>query len=327
MGRNSTIETCLFLEIHDVSGSLAIKITAIATSVIGGLSALGSIFGNVLILYLFSKYERLRTPSNILLGSLCMTDFLTGLVVVPTVAARRMTEAYGKGICSIRIICAYFSYLCVITSIVTVGLISIDRYYAIVMPFRYLRLANNRSYAIIITLKWFILGAYSLLPFLRVLTGSDFFKIAFSLMGLTIIMFLVIYAKISRIVASHRRKIRPSVKLTTAINITSSAAPTSHLRCSNHSIEFRAESKKAHTIAIVVIVTVICYSPLAVIFVLRGIYGDTYVLVNIADPWADLIIFINSMMNPIIYCLRTREIRDAAIKVLPECLANLLKEA
>eukprot|EP00112_Aurelia_sp_Birch-Aquarium-sp1_P008200 Seg190.7 transcript_id=Seg190.7/GoldUCD/mRNA.D3Y31 product="hypothetical protein" protein_id=Seg190.7/GoldUCD/D3Y31 len=327
MGENSTIETCLFLEIHDVSGSLSIEITAIATSVIGGLSAFGSIFGNALILYLFFKYEGLRTPSNILLGSLCMTDFLTGLVVVPTIAARRITEAYGKGICSIRIICAYFSYFCVITSIVTVGLISIDRYYAIVMPFRYLRRANNQSYAIIITIEWLILGAYSLLPFLRVLTGSDFFKIAFSLMGFIITMFLVIYAKISRIVESHRRKIRPSVKLTTATNIASSGAPASQLRCSTHSRELRAESKKAHTIAIVVFVTVICYSPLAAIFVLRGIYGDTYVLVNIADPWADLIMFINSMVNPIIYCLRTKEIRDAAVKVLPERLASLLKEA
>lgn len=195
------------------------------------------------------------------------------------------------------------------------------------MPFRYLRRANNQSYAIIITIEWLILGAYSLLPFLRVLTGSDFFKIAFSLMGFIITMFLVIYAKISRIVESHRRKIRPSVKLTTATNIPSSGAPASHQRCSTHSRELRAESKKAHTIAIVVFVTVICYSPLAAIFVLRGIYGDTYVLVNIADPWADLIMFINSMVNPIIYCLRTKEIRDAAVKVLPERLASLLKEA
>ena len=326
MGRNNTIETCLFLEIHDVSGSLAIKITAIGTSVIGGLSALGSVFGNALILYLFFKYERLRIPSNILLGSLCVTDFLTGLVVVPTIAARRITEAYGRGICSIRIICAYFSYLCVITSIVTVGLISIDRYFAIALPFRYLRLANNRSYAIVITIEWLILSAYSLLPFLRVLTGSDFFKIAFSLMGFIIIMFLVIYAKISRIVESHRRKIRPSVGPTTATKL-SSVAPASHLHSSSRSMELRVESKRAHTIAIVVFVTVIFYSPLAVIFVLRGIYGDTYVLVNIADPWADLIVFINSMVNPIIYCLRTKEIRDAAVKVLPECLASPLKEA
>lgn len=484
---NQTDDTCLFLTIRDVSGKPMIEFTAIATSIVGLLSSLGSIFGNALILYVIVKFDRLQNPSNILLGNLCLTDFITGLVVVPTISIRRIMEAYGKGICAIRIICAYFAYLTVIVSIITVGMISADRYFAIMRPFQYQRTITNSRYIAFISVLWVILGVYSGLPFLRVLSGTTYFKIAFMLMSVTIVVFLICYLQIAQVALAQRRKLHAfsrngdtilrdtiaqgaSRDITTIVlndgnavlsddpqvpefqvgsltrapkqketnddatlskdvvgayvkseiqeslrknctqsdikaisyketsNITSfkhlpnkdlmtqdfyhgtsepgieekpvlmnknntvkdcvrrsegltnmeivsdlnpvsiSDKPVKGRQGSNdddirqetsdsvsskrYNIN-KGEQKRANTIAILVFVAVLCYGPLAVIYILRAIHGDTYELVYLADPWADLILYINSTINPMIYCLRGKEFRVAVKKVLPQCVLNL----
>lgn len=443
MASNHTQETCLFLEIQDVSGKPMIKFTAIATSAIGLLSSFGSIFGNALLLYVIAKFDRLQLPSNILLANLCVTDLITGLLVVPTISIRRITEAYGHGICAIRLICAYFSYLTVIVSIVTVGMVSGDRCFAIMRPFRYQRTVTNARYLITIVITWLVLGAYSGLPFLRVLSGTTFFKIALILMSVAIGIFVVCYLKISKVAKTHRRRLQPmlntsqrsetmlpditakksidqhtvaaslhetvqemtqdvvdfhsqSVHIKTDFNVlpnegvgnqafhrefscenTQNSKAIDPSRVSMHEAKFgskvsmksinikglkstttitdkngarkqrfdfvennqkdlgvnkhgtgkekgynlnKGEQKRANTIAILVFAAVLCYGPLAIIYVLRALCGDTFELVYLADPWADLMLYINSMINPIIYCLRGKEFRDAVKKVLPRCL-------
>ena len=490
---NQTAEKCLFLEIQDVSGKPLIKFTAIATSVIGLLSAIGSVFGNALVLYVIAKFSRLQTPSNILLCNLCITDFITGLIVVPTISIRRITEAYGNGICAIRLICAYFAYLTVIVSIVTVCIISIDRYFAIMRPFQYQRTITVSRYIITICILWLILCSYSGLPFLRILSGKLYFEIAFIVMTLTILVFFICYARISMVARSHRRKLQHSIassrqeaisssppsqstcNMSTAVsrfgkqgiknnglctvklssvtesnsgqfnvhesqqecqehrmkksslipevlhynkvfpaadsfgNTESSAGKTRTNFIHNKSIDStpnkkdvraslnereisqnsrnswrekvdatsrgndskkrdrsaisnpegikelqnpdieskhkdytskrsqvtitrkaqhtinRGEHKRANTIAILIFVAVLCYGPLAIIYVLRAIRGDTFEIVYIADPWADLILYVNSTINPIIYCLRARELRDAIKRVLPKSLLNFFR--
>lgn len=91
---------------------------------------------------------------------------------------------------------------------------------------------------------------------------------------------------------------------------------TNESRNNDRAIVMR-EGRKANTIAILISVALISYVPLAVMFILRGTIGDTIELVAIADPWADLFLQVNSAVNPFIYCLRTKEIRDAVLRMMP----------
>ena len=52
-------------------------------------SGLGAVIGNAVVLWLFYKNESLRTISNQFLASLCVADFLAGLVVDPVYIAIR----------------------------------------------------------------------------------------------------------------------------------------------------------------------------------------------------------------------------------------------
>ena len=320
---STTLEVCLFSTMKDSPHGLGIQFTAIATTVIGLASSVGSILGNSLVLFALIKYTRLQFPSNILLGNLCVTDFMTGFIVVPTISVRRITEAYGKGICIVRVICAYFSYITVMVSIATVGMISIDRYYAIMRPFRYQRTANNRRYIFVTIVTWLVLGAYSSLPILNILSGSVFFRIACALMTTAIIVFAICYARISKVVKSHRRRVCPKVKQTkTKTYLSQGSVCTSRFSHRILSKQFPPqfqirEHQKTNTVALVVCFAILCYGPLVIVFVLRGIMGDTFELVYLVDPWADLIMYLNSLINPLLYCLRAQDIRQAVKNIVP----------
>ena len=322
----TTVQVCLFSTIKAHRHGFGIQFTAIATSVIGLISSPGSILGNLLVLFVLIKNTRLQFPSNVLLGNLCVTDFMTGLIVVPTISVRRITEAYGKGICIVRVICAYFSYITVMVSIFTVGMISIDRYYAIMKPFTYQRTVNNKLYILIITFTWLMLGAYSSLPVLDIISGSMFFRIACALMTIAITVFAVCYARISRVVKAHRRKVWPKSKQTkTRSYLSERIASTKRFSHRFVSKQFPLqcqirEHQKANTVALVVCFAILCYGPLMIVFVLRGIMGDTFELVYLVDPWADLIMYLNSLINPLVYCLRACDIRQAIKRVVPSKL-------
>lgn len=328
---NASSQICLFSTIKDSSHGFGIQFTAIATTVIGSLSCFGSTLGNALILYVLFKCHRLQIPSNILLSNLCMTDFITGVIVVPTISVRRITEAYGKGVCFIRVVGAYFSYLTIMVSIFTIGIISVDRYYAIMKPFIYQRTVSNKRHVMVIVLIWLVMGVYSSLPVLNILSGTNFFRIACTLMTLAIITFAVCYARISNVVVAHRRKVFPKEhkgprKSTIARKLSAIKRISRHIAGTPYSDQIRLqirEYKRTSTIALVVFFAILCYGPLGVVFVLRGVMGDTFELVYLVDPWADLMIYLNSVINPVLYCLRARDIRLAVFRVLPANLARL----
>eukprot|EP00794_Sanderia_malayensis_P011214 gene11214-12391_t len=333
MTGNHSQKLCLFLHELEVPDNVAIKATAIVTAILGTIVAIGAVIGNSIIIFVLIKFERLQIPSNLLLGSLCVTDLLTGLVVQPLSMIRRVNEAHNKHVCTVRLVCAYFAFLCVVASIINVCMISIDRYFAITMPFWYQRRVSNAKYCILIVCFWLLIAGFALLPFAGVLTAISFFQITFALMGLTIVMFLVAYSRIAVIVRNHQRRIHPhrhrnhhhqQQELPSDVTIPVEATTTTGNATKTNGVTsyMSRERKKAYTIAIIVSFALVSYLPLAVMFILRGVMGDTIELVCIADTWADFILHFNSVVNPVIYCFRSEEIRLSVKRIMPSKLMH-----
>ena len=106
---------------------------------------------------------------------------------------------------------------------------------------------------------------------------------------------------------------------------TSNHVPVSLASNGKYNINKGEQKKKTNTVAILIFVAVLCYGPLAIIYILRAIIGDTFEIVYMADPWADLILYVNSTINPIVYCLHGKEFRGAVKGVLPRCLTNIFR--
>lgn len=411
---NSSDDSCLFLSSIESTLNYSETVNTYVVSVITSILAVSATLSNVLALYVFYKIARLRTLSNVLLMSLCITDVLTGIIVQPFFVIRRLHELNPQNdICTIRLIYVFFASLCAGASILTVGLVTIDRFVAITMPYRYLSFASAKLYITVTALIWMAWIIFVSLPFINALTTSQY-NYGISTIYLIVIMTVIVsYLRIYRIVIEQRRKIAVASEVSERMTVKEVSSnvdvlrneglkETSFFECTNQakvtnsfpvkcaeekirsdteifgnnnggnkqqsmkiekisSLEdtksgglycktresgassrknssrkssslvvvedmsvsyrgrkkmaqrwrrFKSEQRQANTIAIIIVTLMLCYLPQITLLTIRATYGDSRELLNI-DAWADLFVFLNSSLNPLIYCLRNKEIRSA----------------
>ncbi len=392
---NNSKELCLFLDETSSEISNAEKATAIAVSIISIITSLTATTGNALILFVFYKFQRLRTLQNLLITSLCITDILTGAIVQPLFAIRRLHSVHNDtSICTIRLTYIFFANLCTGASLLSVGFVTVDRCIAITQPYRYVSSINAKIYAVMLVSFWLAWGAFTLMPFLGVMTTFQYF-IGISVTFMTIICIVIVsYGLIYHVVRVQRKKIAviPSFKYSspnTQISIGNrniernnvenrvlssleSTRPHQHIQVRESSIvngaggrniqpktrpvflvtkvqatgvklrdiasktdsepttttdrrnrgqlikrfiSFSKEKRRANTIAIVITTLLACYMPQIVLLNIRAVQGDNEDLL-LADAWADLFVYINSTLNPLIYCFRNKDVKTALKSVM-----------
>ena len=289
-------EYCVYLRVlritHTTTG---ITVTAILTSVLNGITAAMAIVGNSLMLYVFYSCKRLQTPSNLLLASLCVTDLLTGMIVQPLSIARRLIEASGQHHCIIRAVCAYHAFLCIGMSIQSIAVVSIDRCLAIKLPFKYASIASLPRYTRVVSLCWLAWIVVTSLPFAKAFDASQFFIVIATLICINISIVLISYGQIFIVVLKHRKRIHQQ---------------TPKQRHFGKGIESSKENN-TNTIAIVILVMLVCYLPLLPLLLFRGTVGDRVHIVYIFDAWVDVFVYACSSVNPLIYWYRSKEIKSA----------------
>ena len=99
-------------------------------------SGLAAVIGNAVMLWLFYKNKSLRTISNQFLASLCVADFLAGLVVDPVYIAIRVFAQPRKGSILLNVINMVWIHSTAAT-VFNICCVSVDRFIAIRFPLRY----------------------------------------------------------------------------------------------------------------------------------------------------------------------------------------------
>lgn len=270
-------------------------------------SAILNIICNTVFFITLLKTSSLHTPSNVLLGALCVTDLLAGVLCQPLFIALLLSN---PGPCCIPLASAfYFIYdLSCWNSFICTLLITLDRYAAICHPYRYRALATYRKY-IYSTLGIFALTTiHATIKFMNYKnTEVIFLSVDISLQLLIIMALLMMYCKIYRVVLSHRQRI-VSIK-------------DAFVKRQSRRISLR-ELTKTHTVTIILVVFICCYA-------LRTIFDVKCILYYLGKidydlmlaNWANFFVLLNSALNPIIYCARIEETRRAAMKMF---IPNLL---
>ncbi|XP_064197281.1 trace amine-associated receptor 1-like [Anguilla rostrata] len=109
--------------------------------------------GNFIVIVSIAHFKHLQTPTNYLILSLAVTDFLLGGCVLPPYMVRIIETCwyFGEVFCKVHMSTDLMLY---ITSMLTLAFISIDRYYAVCHPLHYRNRITSYATVIMILFSW-----------------------------------------------------------------------------------------------------------------------------------------------------------------------------
>ena len=262
----------------------------IANCILNAPLMLLSIIGNALVLVAILKTPSIRSPSVIFLCSLAVSDLLVGLVAQPvyiaaeiarTVRYFQAADTVGFAGCGV--------------SLATMTAITVDRFLALHYHLQYPNLmTTSRAIYTIITI-WCIITLFSF----SILWSRRIYNVlAAFCITICLLVCLVCFIKIYRIVRRHQLQIH--VQQQAVDNLTDTN--------NNH---IRQSTRIAKSIFIYFLVMILCYTPLFFVHIISAINISNSIILWTFPITAA---FMNSSINPFLYCWRIPELRTAVFK-------------
>ena len=250
-----------------------------------------SIIGNALLLVAIMRTPSIRSPSVIFLCSLAVSDLLVGLVVQPAYIAEqivRTVPALQKAVGAMGFVGCSAS-LCTMTAI------TVDRFLALHYHLQYPNLmTTSRAIYTIITI-WCIITLFS---FSILWSLSIYYFFATFCITICLLVCLVCFIKIYRIVRRHQLQIQ----------VQQQAVENS---IDTHEQQIRQSNRSAKNIFIYFLAMILCYSPFSIVVIISGF---TSLDLQVIRTFPVTVAFMNSSINPFLYCWRMTELRTAVFK-------------
>ena len=259
-----------------------------------------AILGNILILIALNKVTSICPPTKLLFRCLAVTDLCVGLVTQPLFTVKLLASLNDNEypyVGSIEVISS--QVLCGV-SLLTSTAISVDRLLALSLGLRYRYVVTLRRLRSLIISFWFLIGAS---------VGCVFISGIYYFVNAVVMLILLLISAISYAnvhfrlrrqllhVQGHlhqRQQLPPNGVVPTALNV--------------------ARYKKTVSfIAWVQLGLFACYSPLCITIVSSHFveFSDD----NIGYFFVCLL-FLNSSLNPILYCWKIREVKQAVKDII-----------
>ena len=283
------------------------------SAIIAGINiflAITASLGNTLILIALHKVTSIYPPTKLLFRCLAVTDLLVGLISQPlyvTILFPRFTT-WNENV-AIDLADGFFFRLLPAVSLLTSAAISVDRLLALLLGLRYRHTVTLRRLWVALVCFWLISALQA--------TGGIFFeypkldKIALwlfcALLTLSLLVSVFSYAKIFvtlryRQVQVHR-------------NTQQGQRPNG----GGNQLNIARYKKTVYSIAWVQLALLICYFPynlIAFLALFRKLPSSTKVYVYL--PWESFVtlLYLNSSLNPALYCWRIRDVRQEVKNII-----------
>lgn len=258
---------------------------------------------NALVIAAVIKRPRLQTNPNILLACLAVTDVLTGLVVEPLLIALNIVtlqelqstgDKLNSGCGLYVLVTGAFRFLS-FSSLLHLTLVTIERFVAIKYTMRYVRVITYKNIKIAVVSVWILSAALELFRFAATThsQATMYSSAVYATVIVCCLLFIICsYVTMFRETSRHRRQI--------AIRQT----PQNEVR------RFLSENKALKTTAYVVGAVLLCYLPLILFVFFIFQFKVLLHLIPIVRPWVPTLTALNSLLNPLIYCWRQKEMRE-----------------
>ncbi|KAM6163760.1 melanopsin [Rhynchocyon petersi] len=294
------------------------------------LVGLTGMSGNLMVIYTFCRSRGLRTPANMFIINLAVSDFLMSFTQAPIFFTSSLYKQwlFGEAGCEFYAFCgALFG----ITSMITLTAIALDRYLVITRPLATTGMVSKRRAALVLLSIWLYSLAWSLPPFFGwsayvpdgLLTSCswDYMSFTPSVRAYTmllccfvfffpLIVIIYCYIFIFRAIRETGRALQ-----TFGVSDRTSECPQQRQRLQN-------EWKMAKIALLVILLYVISWAPYSTV-VLVAFSGYAHVLTPYMNSVPAVIAKASAIHNPIIYAITHPKYRMSIAQHLP-CLGVLL---
>ena len=287
--------------------------TLVANCIVNAFLSYTATVLNIITIQALRKTSSLARPLKTLLLSLTVSDLGVGLLVQPLYIALLVTfitepnTSNSTHVTSLFIVFVAIANLLGSASFFGVAALTVDRYLAIHLHLRYQELVTHKRVVVAVILIWVFSAAtiflFSISINVRFIVCTTTGALIFATTGL-------LYCKIYAAVRHHTNQIN-------ALQVQQVAQ--------NGEIAMAARQRKtAVATFFVYVVFLACYLPLSGIFI--TFMFNHYESVS----WWHLLFysltlaFLNSSLNPLIYCWKMRDVRRAVMDILRNAISRCL---
>ena len=279
----------------------------ISLSAINIFLSITAVLGNILILVALRKVSSINPPSKLLLRCLATTDLFVGLITEPlnvvySVSVAQENWKLCRYTLSLLVIAGYT--LCSV-SLLTVTAISVDRLLALLLGLRYRQVVTLRRTCAIAVIFWTMSAVTSIFYILNPLITTWYGRIV---VPLCLVTSIASYTKIFLNLRHHQTQVQSHVQR---------EQPAGQV----NPLNIERYRKAVFSALWVQCALVVCYLPYGIVRALFS-YGKSSSSFLFFGPAMSLVL-LNSSLNPILYCWKISEVKQAVKETIREALCCL----
>lgn len=276
-------------------------IVAVITSVLGGTLALLGALTNGLVMYLITQIRRSQQIQNmdILILSLCLSDFLSSTIVQPQVIPRILARSRIPAGQSLSLHAS--SHFTLTSGSLSLLFITFNRYVSIQFPFYYENYISEKKIICCLVVIYSAAIGIVIWVFYDGQTESVKFPIIISVIfSFTLIFQVMIFS----IVSAQNRKMRRQIM----------AVQHNHSVISNMARQRNVQRTKMNrTILYICAVFIATWLPSTIFRVYYGIYENVTLFIQWVH-FFNVVIQLHSCINPWLYVLRTSRVKQVLLR-------------
>ena len=248
-----------------------------------------AVLGNLLVIHALWKSSSIPATVKKLFLSLALPQLMWGIIIAVMLSKTSNGDSNFASFCPVIVTaCYFFAFFLCSASFFTIAAIAVDRLLAISLHLRYHELVTSKRINMVFIMLWLTSGVTASISILFPVAN----KIIATFQVILLLLTTVAYIRIYKVVRYHRIQIQ------------------SQLQLQNFEVEDLHRLKKSAWNALIVYITFLFYYlPFFVSVLIVLIYGEK--MSPLIANYATLrVIFLNSSLNPLVYCWRYREIRN-----------------
>ena len=280
------------------TANVPLEVSYIITIIINSITCPFTVLLNVLVIMAVKRRPRLQTNSNILLACLAATDALTGLIVHPSFIVWKISQLLGAG--RIEKFSEFHNasfYAVLISSSLHLMLVTFERLLAIKFTMCYSNVITEKNIKIAVTVFWITAFSSGVFRLFRIKIEVGLYILCF--IFISCILFVVFsYMILYRETRRHQKMIKTQ------------QLPQEEVE------RFTKENKALKTTVYVFCAVIFCLLPSGAglsLLIARLITSLSSILM--LSLWVRTAAILNSLLNPLIYCWRQKEMRKSVFRM------------